>query len=142
MTSQTLTPVRSRLNASYRNLTLWTLQGWIAMFFVAAGYAKLSEPMANLIDLMKWPALVSENFTRGLGVAEIVLAVLLLAPLASWKHGRPLLVVAGSGLLLLELAMLAFHATGLDVGPAITNVVLIAMTAPVLWMRARETRQA
>jgi hypothetical protein len=140
MTSQTLTPVRSRLNASYRNLTLWTLQGWIAMFFVAAGYAKLSEPMANLIDLMKWPALVSENFTRGLGVAEIVLAVFLLAPLASWKRGRPLLVVAASGLLLLETVMLAIHATGMDVGPAVTNLILIAMTAPVLWMRARETR--
>jgi len=140
MTSQTLTPVRSRLNASYRNLTLWTLQGWIAMFFVAAGYAKLSEPLANLIDLMKWPALVPENFTRGLGVAEITLAVLLLAPLASWKHGRPLLVVAASGLLLLETAMLAIHATGMDVGPAVTNLILIAMTAPVLWMRAREVR--
>ncbi|HWW11127.1 MAG TPA: DoxX family protein [Brevundimonas sp.] len=140
MTSQTLNPARSRLNASYRNLTLWTLQGWIAMFFIAAGYAKLSEPLANLTDLMKWPALVSENFTRGLGVAEIALAVLLLAPLASWKHGRPLLVVAASGLLLLEIVMLAFHATGMDVGPAVTNLILIAMTAPVLWMRAREVR--
>jgi len=140
MTSQTLNPARSRLNASYRNLTLWTLQGWVAMFFIAAGYAKLSEPLANLTDLMKWPALVSENFTRGLGVAEIVLAVLLLAPLASWKHGRPLLVVAASGLLLLETVMLVFHATGLDVGPAVSNLILIAMTAPVLWMRAREVR--
>jgi len=140
MTSQTLNPARSRLNASYRNLTLWTLQGWIAMFFIAAGYAKLSEPLANLTDLMKWPALVSENFTRGLGVAEIVLAVLLLAPLASWKHGRPLLVVAASGLLLLETVMLTFHATGMDVGPAVTNLILIAMTVPVLWMRAREVR--
>ena len=142
MTSQTLTPTpaRSRLNASYRNLTLWTLQGWIAMFFIAAGYAKLSEPMANLIDLMKWPALMPENFVRGLGVAEIVLAVLVLAPLASWKHGRPLLVVAASGLLLLEIAMLAIHATGMNTGPAITNAILIAMTAPVLWMRAREVR--
>jgi hypothetical protein len=140
MTSQTLNPARSRLNASYRNLTLWTLQGWVAMFFIAAGYAKLSEPLANLTDLMKWPALVSENFTRGLGVAEIVLAVLLLAPLASWKHGRPLLVVAASGLLLLETVMLVFHATGMDVGPAVSNLILIAMTAPVLWMRAREVR--
>ena len=140
MTSQTLNPARSRLNASYRNLTLWTLQGWVAMFFIAAGYAKLSEPLANLTDLMKWPALVSENFTRGLGVAEIVLAVLLLAPLASWKHGRPLLVVAASGLLLLETVMLVFHATGMDLGPAVSNLILIAMTAPVLWMRAREVR--
>lgn len=141
MNTQVLSPARSRLNASYRNLTLWTLQGWIAMFFVAAGYAKLNEPMANLVDLMRWPALVSENFVRGLGLAEIVLAVLLLAPLVSWKRGRPLLVMAASGLLALEVVMLAVHATGLDVGPAVTNLVLIAITAPVLWKRAREVRQ-
>jgi len=140
MTTQTLSPARSRLNASYRNLTLWTLQGWMAMFFIAAGYAKLSEPMGNLIELMRWPALAAPNMVRGLGLAEIILAVLVLAPLASWKHGRPLLVMAASGLLALEVVMLAIHATGMDVGPAVTNVVLIAMTAPVLWMRAREVR--
>lgn len=140
MTSQTLSPSRSRLNASYRNLTLWTLQGWIAMFFIAAGYAKLSEPMANLVDLMKWPALVAPNMVRGLGVAEIILAVLVLAPLVSWKHGRPLLVMAASGLLALETVMLALHASGGDVGPAVTNGFLIAMTATVLWKRAREVR--
>ena len=140
MTAQTLTPARSRLNASYRNLTLWTLQGWIAMFFIAAGYAKLSEPMANLADLMKWPALVAPNMVRGLGIAEIILAVLVLAPLVSWKQGRPLLVMAASGLLALEVVMLAIHATGMDVGPAVTNLVLIAMTVAVLWKRAREVR--
>ena len=140
MTSQVLTPARSRLNASYRNLTLWTLQGWLAMFFIAAGYAKLTEPLANLVDLMRWPAFAPENLVRGLGLAEIVLAVLVLAPLVSWKFGRPLLVTAASGLLALEAAMLAFHAFGLDVGPAVTNLALIAITAPVLWMRAREVR--
>jgi hypothetical protein len=141
MTTQTLSPARARLNASYRNLTLWTLQGWIAMFFVAAGYAKVSEPMTNLVALMKWPAFASENMVRGLGVAEIVLAVLVLAPLVSWKYGRPLLVVAASGLLALEVVMLAVHATGMDLGPAVTNLILIAMTATVLWKRAREVRQ-
>jgi hypothetical protein len=141
MTCQTLTPARARLNASYRNLTLWTLQGWIAMFFIAAGYAKLSEPMTNLVALMRWPALAPESMVRGLGAAEIILAVLVLAPLVSWKHGRPLLVVAAIGLLALELVMLAIHTTGMDVGPAVTNLILIAMTATVLWMRAREVRQ-
>ena len=141
MTSQALTPARSRLNASYRNLTLWTLQGWIAMFFIAAGYAKLSEPMTNLVELMRWPALASENMVRGLGVAEIILAVLVLAPLVSWRHGRPLLVVAAAGLLALETIMLGVHALGLEGGLALTNVVLIAITAPVLWCRAREVRQ-
>jgi hypothetical protein len=140
MTSQALSPARSRLNASYRNLTLWTLQGWLAMFFIAAGYAKLSEPMTNLVELMRWPALVTENMVRGLGVAEILLAILVLAPLVSWKHGRPLLVTAAAGLLALEAIMLAIHAVGLEGGLALTNLVLIGITAPVLWCRAREAR--
>ena len=140
MTSQVLTPARSRLAASYRNLTLWTLQGWLAMFFIAAGYAKLSEPMANLVELMRWPGLVAGNMVRGLGVAEITLAVLVLAPLVSWKHGRPLLVMAAGGLLALETVMLALHAVGLEGGLALTNLVLIAITGPVLWFRARESR--
>lgn len=140
MTSQALTPARARLNASYRNLTLWTLQGWIAMFFIAAGYAKLSEPMANLVQLMRWPAFAPENMVRGLGVAEIVLAVLVLAPLVSWKHGRPLLVMAAAGLLALETIMFGVHLLGMEPGLAGTNLILMAMTAVVLWKRAREVR--
>ena len=140
MTSQVLTPARSRLFASYRNLSLWTLQGWLAMFFVAAGYAKLTEPMVNLVQLMTWPARVPDNLVRGLGIVEIVLAVLMLAPVVSWKHGRPLMLTAAAGLLALEVVMLAVHALGLEVGPAVTNVILIAMTVPVLWFRGREVR--
>ena len=64
----------------------------------------------------------------------------MLAPLVSWKHGRPLLIMAASGLLALEVVMLALHATGMDVGPAVTNLILIAMTTTVLWKRAREVR--
>ena len=140
MTSQALTPARARLFASYRNLTLWTLQGWLAMFFFAAGYAKLTESMTNLVQLMNWPALVPDILVRGLGGVEMALAVLMLAPVVSWRHGRPLMVAAAFGLLTLESLMLAFHTFNLDVGPAVTNVILIAMTAPVLWLRSRETR--
>jgi hypothetical protein len=123
---------RARIKATYRNLALWTLQGWIAMFFIAAGYAKLSESMDNLITLMTWPALVSEQFVRGLGIAEIVLALGMLVPLASWKIGRPLLVVAAVGLVALEAVMLGVHALGGDIGLSIVNIILLALTIPVL----------
>lgn len=136
MTTSTLTH-RARHRADYLNLALWTFQGWIAMFFIAAGYAKLTESMTNLTVLMTWPALASETFVRGLGVAELVLAVMVLTPLISWRFGRPLLLTATAGLLVLEVAALAFHAIDLDVGLALTNVFLIAITAPVLWLRRR-----
>ena len=134
MTSTTLTP-HSRAKSDYLNLTLWTFQGWIAMFFIAAGYAKLTESMENLTVLMHWPALASVSFVRGLGVVEIVLAVMMLAPLISWRFGRPLLLTASVGLLALQSIMLILHATELDLGLALTNLFLIAITAPVLWFR-------
>ncbi|MNQ69807.1 hypothetical protein D3C85_844240 [compost metagenome] len=134
MTSTTLTP-RSRAKSDYLNLTLWTFQGWIAMFFIAAGYAKLTESMENLTVLMHWPAMASVSFVRGLGVVEIVLALMVLAPLVSWRFGRPLLLTASVGLLALQSIMLILHAMELDVGLALTNLFLIAITAPVLWFR-------
>lgn len=134
MTSTTLTP-RSRAKSDYLNLTLWTFQGWIAMFFIAAGYAKLTESMENLTVLMHWPAMASVNFVRGLGVVEIVLALMVLSPLASWRFGRPLLLTASVGLLALQTIMLILHGMELNVGLALTNLFLIAITAPVLWFR-------
>ena len=126
------TTPRDRTIATYRNLALWTLQGWIAMFFIAAGYAKITESMDNLIVLMNWPALVSESFVRGVGIAEVVLALGVLAPLASWKIGRPILMVAAAGLIALETIMLGVHALGGDISLALVNVFLLAITVPVL----------
>ena len=135
MTTSTFTTAPSRSRAAYANIALWTLQGWIAMFFIAAGYAKLTESMENLTVLMHWPAMASVNFVRGLGVVEIVLALMVLSPLVSWRFGRPLLLTASVGLLALQTIMLILHATELDVGLALTNLFLIAITAPVFWFR-------
>ena len=126
------TTSRDRTIATWRNLALWTLQGWIAMFFIAAGYAKITESMDNLVTLMNWPALVGESFVRGVGIAELVLAIGVLAPLASWKIGRPILMVATAGLIALETIMLGVHALGGDISLALVNVFLLAITVPVL----------
>ena len=130
-----MTPARARLNANYRNLALWTLQGWLAMFFIAAGYAKITEPMVNLVTLLSWPAEADGGFVRALGWVEALLAVGVLTPLISWRVGRPILLVAAAGLLALEAVMLGVHLLGADWALAGVNVVLMIITAPVLWFR-------
>ena len=125
------------LCAHKRNLTLWTLQGWIAMFFIAAGYAKLTESIENLTVLMHWPAMASASFVRGLGVVELVLALGVLSPLVSWRVGRPLLLVSALGLTVMEAAMLSVHAVNHDLGLALVNLVLLALPVPVLLGRRR-----
>lgn len=137
MTTSTFTTAPSRSRAAYANIALWTLQGWIAMFFIAAGYAKLTEPMTNLINLMGWPAVAPENMVRGLGVVEIVLAMGVLSPLISWRIGRPLLMTAATGLVVLESTMLVIHALSQDVGLAVVNAILLAFTVPVLLGRRK-----
>ncbi|RYG15975.1 MAG: DoxX family protein [Caulobacteraceae bacterium] len=137
MTTSTFTTAPSRSRAAYANIALWTLQGWIAMFFIAAGYAKLTEPMTNLINLMGWPAVAPENMVRGLGVVEIVLAMGVLSPLISWRIGRPLLMTAATGLVVLESTMLVIHAMSQDVGLAVVNAILLAFTIPVLLGRRK-----
>ena len=123
---------RARLHANYRNLALWTFQGWLAMFFIAAGYAKLTEPMANLETLMIWPAFVGDNLVRGIGIVELVLAVGMLVPLLSWKLGRWTLLIASIGLIGLQTVMLGVHAFNLHIGLSIVNLLLLAITIPVL----------
>ncbi|WP_427789734.1 DoxX family protein [Brevundimonas diminuta] len=135
MTTTTLPQHQARARADYLNIALWTFQGWLSMFFIAAGYAKLTESMENLTVLMTWPALTGEALVRGVGVVEIVLAVLILAPVISWKIGKVPVLIAAAGLLALEIAALLFHAVSLDVGLSLTNVFLIAITAPVLCLR-------
>lgn len=137
MTTTTLTQASTRAAAGYRNLALWTLQGWLAMFFIAAGYAKISEPMANLVTLMNWPAFAPENLVRGLGVAELALGVAVLAQLLSWRVGRPILLTAAAGLLVLESMALGVHVLGQDVGLSLVNVFLLAITIPVLLGRRK-----
>ena len=137
MTTSTFTTAPSRTRTVYANVALWTLQGWIAMFFIAAGYAKLTEPMTNLINLMGWPAVAPENMVRGLGVVELVLAMGVLSPLLSWRVGRPLLLTAATGLIVLESAMLIVHALSQDVGLAVVNAFLLAFTVPVLLGRRK-----
>ncbi|WAC60676.1 DoxX family protein [Brevundimonas sp. SL130] len=131
MTTTHLPVAQSRTRAVYKNVTLWTFQGWIAMFFIAAGYAKLTEPMTNLITLMGWPAMAPENMVRGLGMVELVLALGVLAPLVSWRVGRPLLLTASAGLVVLESIMLVIHALSQDIGLAVVNLVLLGFTLSV-----------
>lgn len=98
---------------------------------------KLTEPMTNLINLMGWPAVAPENMVRGLGVVEMVLALGVLSPLISWRVGRPLLLTAATGLIVMEATMLAVHAVNRDIGLAAVNAILLAFTIPVLLGRRR-----
>lgn len=86
----------------WRNPLLWTLQGWLAMFYVGAGYAKLTEPTSLLIHMLVWPAMVSPKTVTVVGLAEIGVALGMVMPALSWRrfHG----VLVGSAILIFIMA--------------------------------------
>jgi hypothetical protein len=81
---------------------------------------------------MTWPAFVGEPLVRGVGIVELVLALGLLVPLVSWRIGRWPLLISAAGLIGLETIMLSVHGAGLDLGLVLVNIVLLAITIPVL----------
>lgn len=128
---------RHRECADYLNLTLWTFQGWVALFFIAAAYAKLTQPMGDLAEMFSWTAAVGEQTVRGVGLAELGLAIALLVPLALRKAGRPFVVGSAAALLVLQGTMLGVHLIGGEFWPVAANLVLMGLTGSILWFRAR-----
>ena len=91
-------PASVRLVRFRRHLFLWVLQVWLAMFFIGAAAAKLTEPLDTLSYLLGWPAVVNPAFVQAVGWVELTLAIAVLAPLASWSIFRPVLLIGAAGI--------------------------------------------
>lgn len=124
-----------RLQYLYRHLGLWVLQGWLAMFFIGAAIAKLTQPHALLVHLMQWPELLGADAVRLVGAVEMSLAVGVLAPLVSWRRFGPILLACSAGMLLETLAMGAYHLIMGHFGLTLVNIVLAIFAAAVLFGR-------
>lgn len=133
-TSPQVSARRARIFRSYRRILLWVLTSLLAMFFIAAGFAKLTEPRDNLIHLLQWPASVDLMLVRGVGLAELVIVIVMkAASFMSKKTGGPIVFLTALLLLVSELTMLGVHIVSFHLGFVLTNTLLIVMTLPVLW---------
>lgn len=139
---RTPTSAEARRAYLYRNLFLWVLQTWLALFYIGAGYAKLSQSQDLLALLMTWPGQVEVGRLHAVGWAEIVLAGSVVTPLISWRLCRPILLTGALGLLADAVFMMVFHALERDPGLAVVNGLLIVMTLVVIvgrWPGAAQT---
>lgn len=130
-------PSGPRRKNPWRGPLLWTLQGWLAMFYVAAGYAKVSEPRHLLIILLGWPEKVDHSVLLVTGMLEIVLALGLLAPALSWRVFRSAAQVCAGGLLINALIMGVLHLWLRDPVLVGVNLALALFAALVMLGRRR-----
>lgn len=131
----------ARQRAHYRNMTLWTFQGWLAMFFIAAGYAKLTEPIDLLTILLGWPNAGMSALLHQIGAVEVALGVAMISPVISWKAGRLPLLVASLGIFSLAVVMSVVHGARGEFGFALLNLLLACLSGAVGVGRIQRTHR-
>jgi putative oxidoreductase len=125
-------PSRRRLS-----MALWIAQILLAAFYGLTGTLKVSLPITQLAEMLHWPGLYGETFTRFLGVCELAGAFGLLLPSATRILPR-LTLLAAAGLMLLQICAVSYHASQGEFQRLPLNVVLIAVTAFIFWGRWRK----
>lgn len=136
--TRTLLPAVERQKRLHRHVFLWGMQIGLAMFFIGAGYAKLTQSPDLLGYLVGWTTLVSPETVRIAGWLEIAGAAGVLASLVTWRL-RPVVIVGALMICGQTTLMAVFHgleANGqlsiLHLQLTIVNLVLLAMAAVVV----------
>lgn len=115
------------------HITLWVLQGLLAVAFFMAGFMKTSTPIE---ELAAQGMSVAENFSAGMirfiGLSEILGAIGLILP-AALRFKPILTVLAAAGLAIVMLSATIYHVVLSE--PFVPTVVLFVLTAFVAWGR-------
>ena len=114
------------------NIVFWILQILVALFFLAGGAMKLTQPVERLSKSkrMEWVNDIPVSLLRFIGLAEILGAIGLILPAVTgvvpW-----LTPLAATGLALVMLLAAWFHTRRTEYNSVITNVVVLGLAAVV-----------
>jgi uncharacterized membrane protein YphA (DoxX/SURF4 family) len=115
------------------NVVLWIIQILLALAFLAAGLAKVSQPKKKLAGHMAWVDDFSERSVKLIGAAEVLGALGLVLPAAGITGA--LIPIAATGLVLLMLGAAITHARRGEMQMIAVNLVLLVLAAVVAWGR-------
>ncbi len=120
------------------NIGLWAAQVLLALFYLYAGYNKLTQPIDALATMgMGFVLAVPELLTRFIGLAEVLGAAGLILPAATRILPR-LTPLAALGLSTIQVLAILLHASRGEFMVLPMNVVLLALSLFVLWGRERK----
>ena len=120
------------------NIGLWAAQILLALFYLYAGYNKLTQPIEALAAMsMGFVLFVPEWLTRFIGLAEVLGAIGLVLPAATRIQPR-LTPLAALGLTTIQVLAILLHVSRGEFSVLPLNLVLIALSLFVLWGRSRK----
>ena len=118
-------------------IALWIAQGLVAVVFCMSGFTKLATPIPDLAAMMPWTGEVSSGFVRFIGLVDLAGGIGILLPALTRIQPR-LTVLAALGCVVLQVLAFGFHASRGEFAVLPMNVVLLALSAFVLWGRGKK----
>ncbi len=120
------------------SITLWIVQGVLALLFAGTGLWKLVTPIPELAAMMPWMGQVSPGFFYTTAVFDTLGGVGVLLPsLTRIKPG--LTVLAALGCAALQASAVVFHVSRGEAANTPFNFLLIALALFVAWGRRTKT---
>lgn len=116
------------------NILLWVLQILLAALFGLGGFMKATAPISDVVAKVGWASAVSPGLVRFIGVSELAGGLGLLLP-ALTRIAPRLTPLAASGLALIMLLAMGFHASRNEISVLPFNLAFGAAAAFVAWGR-------
>lgn len=120
------------------NIGLWVVQVLLFGMFLMTGFMKLSQPIAELSNMIPWVAEVPSSMVRFIGISEVLGALGILLP-ALIRVKPSLTPLAGLGLAVIMLFALIFHIARGEFEAIGMNIVLGLIALFVAWGRGRKS---
>ena len=94
-------------------IALWILRCLLVLAFLLTGWTKTVAPMARLTSYIAWVAALPVALVRGIGIAELLVAIRLILPVLTGMV--PWLTIAAAiGLAVVMVSATVFHAVRKD----------------------------
>jgi uncharacterized membrane protein YphA (DoxX/SURF4 family) len=129
----------ARSGRNWWTIALWAVQLLLAFAFGAAGFMKLTTPIADMGAMMNWVTVTPEWLVRFIGLVEILGALGMILPAATrilpW-----LTPLAALGFMVIQVLAIGLHASLGETAMTLpVNLVLLALSAFVAWGRWRKS---
>jgi len=121
----------------FLRVALWTAQILLAAAFCMSGFMKLATPIAELGAMMPWAGQAPVGFVRFIGLVDLAGGIGILLPALTRIQPR-LTVLAALGCVVLQVLAFGFHAYRGEFSVLPVNLILLALSAFVLWGRGKK----
>ena len=117
-------------------VAIWAAQVLVFAAFTIFGCMKFFMPVDQLAAMWVWPGQVPAWFLRLMGIIDFAGGVGVLLPALTRIQPR-LAVLAALGCVLLQIAAMIFHLSRGEAAALPLNVILLGLSAFILWGRGR-----